>query len=140
MTGAEVKHNKAADKAAARKTVFTCSSDAVGEFRAELKTIGGRPDQLEVSKSLDGGITWMPVSLRLDGQSAILNMLRSHWPPRIIEEFAVRDGALVLKFRDIWVPEQNVAIRALDQESEWLASFNLSKNKWSIKRLRYLNL
>ena len=114
-----------------------CRHPELGTVAVSLKSVAGVPDTLVAEHSLDGGKTWSPLPTQLSPLSALLNLVRRHWPATKLDALVNNNGDIVLSFRDPWALGQNIVFRWLDQPCEWEATYN--NGCWSTRRVKYLD-
>lgn len=82
------------------------------------------------------------VSMRLGWRSFLkYGIVISPWPPELADDVYTVDGtAIVLSFRDPWVPfEKPVLPGGFDRESLWEATLDIASTGWQLRRIRFLD-
>ncbi|MCB9742256.1 MAG: hypothetical protein H6741_18925 [Alphaproteobacteria bacterium] len=103
-------------------------------------TLHGRRHRIRVLVTRAAGEAEQEVPLRLGLGSWLRYGLLGTWPPEQARALRADGDAVVLTYRDAWIPfEEPVLPFGYDRESEWAARFEPARGRWRLSRLRHLD-
>lgn len=86
----------------------------------------------------DGSSRWLP--MRLTWISRLKCAVLTQWPPETLDRLELVNGRVAIEYRDPWYEDEKTILPFdLDKESLWRATFDPTRERWSLTRIRTLD-